>query len=164
MTERRDPDSPSSWRIAELPWDHPDSRRLRHAQRAEITEIRGLDREWEPGPAVTATDIALTLVAHDAAGEAIACASLRDHGHGFAELKRMDVCPDPRGSGVAAALLGAIEREAAARGWTTIRIQSDERLQSALRFYTREGYGPVAAFEPYRESPGICFLGKRLVP
>jgi putative acetyltransferase len=72
---------------------------------------------------------------------------------GFAELKRMFVRPDARGSGVARAIVRRLEEEAAARGVTRLTLETGDAQVAAIRFYEREGFTRCAAFGVYATMP-----------
>ena len=67
----------------------------------------------------------------------------------FAEVKRMYVREPARGRGVAQALLTRIETEARVAGFGVLRLETGERQAAALRFYSRAGFRPCAAFGDY---------------
>ena len=86
---------------------------------------------------------------------------------GFAELKRMYVRPAFRGRGVAGAILGRLEHEARLTGRDLVRLETGVHQRAAIRFYTRSGYVPCGAFEPYASMAANAistsvFLEKRL--
>ncbi|BCB85777.1 hypothetical protein Psuf_030900 [Phytohabitans suffuscus] len=70
----------------------------------------------------------------------------------------MYVVPHARGTGVATALLRALEAAAVERGWTTIRLETGTAQPDAQRFYEREGYRPIPLFGVYIGSPiSVCY-------
>ena len=78
------------------------------------------------------------------------------------EIKRMYVRPEYRGSGVALALLVALEQYAEAHGYAWLYLDSKDDLKAALRFYDRHGY---EACERYNRNPqATVFLRKALDP
>jgi putative acetyltransferase len=111
--------------IREVDWNHPAGEALRLAQRAELTERYGRS-DSEPGPAPTASDVSLFLVAFDGDG-AIGCGGLRplDQTHG--EIKRMFVRLSHRGKGVSTAILRALEAAARERGWERLVLETGDR-------------------------------------
>ena len=133
--------------ITELPFDHPDAAALREAQQREIRARYGPDGA-EPGTRPSAADVPVFLVAY-ADGVPVGCGGLRplDATHG--ELKRMYVTPEHRGTGVAAAVLAALEQRGRDLGWTRLRLETGDRQPDAIRFYTRSGYRPIENFGPY---------------
>lgn len=149
----------ATWSIEPRAWEDPEGTALRLAQRAELDERFGRD-DHEPGPAPTAEDIAVFLVAVDAHGTAIACGGLRQIDPTSAEVKRMYVAPASRGTGAAHAVLAALEATARERGWTTLRLETgDDTLQpDANRFYQREGYYEIPRFGHYADSEiSVCY-------
>jgi putative acetyltransferase len=142
--------------IRELTWEDPRGDALRVAQRAELT-IRYETPDSEPGPAPTAADITLFLVAFDGE-EAIGCGGLRQIDEHHGEIKRMYVAPDHRGSGVSTDILRALEAAARERGWDRLVLETGERQPDAIRFYEREGYTRIPNFGHYVDSAiSICY-------
>ncbi|MFB6610932.1 GNAT family N-acetyltransferase [Agromyces sp. NPDC056379] len=92
-------------------------------------------------------------------GRAVGIAALvaeADAAHG--ELKRMFVDPAARGRGVAGALLGRIEADAAARGITGIVLETGDLHDAAQALYTRHGYREIPQFGQYvGEAHSVCF-------
>ena len=147
----------ADWIIETRPWDDPAGTELRERQRAELDARYGSD-DHEPGPPPTATDVDLFLVALGDDGAAIACGALRRLDAGSAEIKRMYVVPERRGSGVATGVLRALESAAAERGWHTLRLETGTEQPDAQRFYRREGYREIPLFGNYTGSTlSVCF-------
>ncbi|SDD36737.1 Acetyltransferase (GNAT) family protein [Glycomyces harbinensis] len=70
----------------------------------------------------------------------------------------MYVIPQSRGSGVAAAILAALEDAARERGWTTVRLETGDAQPEAIRFYEREGYRRIPLFGHYAGSAiSLCY-------
>ena len=140
-----------------VPFDHPDAAALRAAQRVELTERYGTP-DSEPGPAPTAADTAVFLVARDADGAPVGCGGLRELGDGIGEVKRMFVVPARRRGGVASAVLAALEAEAAGRGWTRLRLETGTEQPDAMAFYERHGYRRIPNFGHYADSTlSVCY-------
>ncbi|WP_436526433.1 GNAT family N-acetyltransferase [Actinoplanes sp. HUAS TT8] len=145
-----------TWMIEERPWDDPDGVALRKAQRVELDARYGSD-DHEPGGAPAASEIDVFLVA-TRDGEALGCGALRQLDDESAEVKRMYVAPASRGSGVATAILRALEAAAAGRGWATVRLETGTEQPEAIRFYQREGYREIPLYGKYVGSPiSKCF-------
>jgi GNAT superfamily N-acetyltransferase len=143
--------------VEAVPFDHPDAVALRTAQRAELTERYGTP-DSEPGPAPTAADTAVFLLARDATGRAIGCGALRALGDGAGEVKRMYVVPSRRRTGVARAVLAALEEEAARRGWTLLKLETGTEQPDAMAFYERRGYRQIPNFGHYAGSElSVCY-------
>ena len=75
-----------------------------------------------------------------------------------AEIKRMYVVPTARGKGYGRAMLGALERDAAARGHTRTRLETGSYLPVALGLYRSAGYRAIPAYGEYAGNPDSrCF-------
>lgn len=85
-------------------------------------------------------------------GKAAGCGGISFE-NGLAEIKRMYVRPDARGSGVALAILSRLEEEALARGIKHIVLETGDAQHAAIRFYERAGFGRCAAFGAYSNMP-----------
>ena len=66
------------------------------------------------------------------------------------EIKRMYVQPAHRGHGIAKELLDAVERFAAKAGYEWLYLDSAPGMDTAVRFYLRNGFEPCA---PYNDNP-----------
>jgi len=95
-----------------------------------------------------------------AAGEPVACVALKGDGGPVAEIKRMWVHPDYRGSGLARRLIGAAEDAARALGVNTLRLDTNRALDRAAAAYRSWGWREIARFndDPYAH----LFFEKRL--
>ncbi|HEX5116478.1 MAG TPA: GNAT family N-acetyltransferase [Pseudonocardiaceae bacterium] len=94
------------------------------------------------------------------AGKPVGCAGLSFGTPGFAELARVFVAPEARGTGGGPALLAAAERHARDHGAHTIRLDTRLDLTAARRLYTTHGYREIPAFTtgPYAQ----CWYAKEL--
>lgn len=77
---------------------------------------------------------------------------------GGCEIKRMYVVPRARRSGVARALLAALEDAARTLGYTVARLDTGPRQPHARDFYLASGYRPVANFNG---NPVATFFGEK---
>ncbi|MFI9382444.1 GNAT family N-acetyltransferase [Kutzneria sp. NPDC052558] len=143
--------------IEARPWDDPAGVSLRTRQREEVMDRYG-GVDTEPGAHPTADDVAVFLIAFDTAGTPVGCGALRQLDHSSAEIKRMYVDPQARGTGVATAVLRALERAAVDRGWTTVRLETGTGQPDAIRFYEREGYVAIPLYGDYIGSElSLCY-------
>lgn len=139
-------------RTTVVPWDDADATALRARQEAEL--LARYMEHGEPGAPPSAADMAVFVLARDEAGTPVACGGLRPIEIGpleptGAELKRMYVVPESRGTGVADVVLRALEEQAQGHGWRTLRLATGERQPDAIRFYARAGYTEIPPFGPY---------------
>ncbi|MEV6610093.1 GNAT family N-acetyltransferase [Kutzneria sp. NPDC051319] len=143
--------------IEARPWDDPHGVYLREQQRVEIL-ARYDGEDTEPGVHPSADDVAVFLIAFDDAGSPLGCGALRQLDDTSAEVKRMFVEKSARGTGVATAVLRALEQAAVDRGWTTVRLETGTGQPDAIRFYEREGYVPIPAYGDYIGSEtSLCY-------
>jgi len=148
--------SPNTFSIEVEHFDSPDAQRLRAAQRLEIDRAHGGDTE--PGEKPTADSISVFFVARDESGTPLACGGLRVVDDGIAEIKRMYVRPESRGSGAAAALLRRLEEAALDLGSPALVLETGTEQQRAVGFYQREGFRRIANFGPYVGAPlSVCY-------
>lgn len=144
-------------RLRAVSWDDPAAVTLRAAQRAEIAERYGRP-DSEPGPAPSGADIAHFVVAVGPDGTPLACGGLRRLDETSGEVKRMYVVPSSRGSGVAGAVLAALEAHARSVGWTHLRLETGNAQPDAIAFYAKHGYRPIPRFGHYADEPtSLCF-------
>ncbi len=150
-------DQPPHLTIREVPWSNPVGADLRAAQQAELNSRWGTSPP-EPAPP-TAEDMAVFLVAYDkSSGQPLGCGGLRRLDDSTAEIKRIYVLPYARGSGVATAVLTALEYRARAAGYAVIAAESGSAQPDGQRFYQHGGYAVVPNFGPYAEAAdSVCF-------
>lgn len=116
-------------------------------------------RNYLPIDKLVAPDIHFFVaeVGDDAQG----CVALAER-DGYGEVKSMFVRADMRGSGLADALLGHVEREARQLGFPLMRLETGTELKAALRFYERSGYAYRGAFGDYTPTPWSLYMEKAL--
>jgi len=95
------------------------------------------------------------------AGETIGTGALALR-EGYGEVKSMFVSEAARGQGVAEALLARIEAEARANGLPLLRLETGDRLGSALRLYARHGFVRCEPFGDYPDAASSVFMEKSL--
>ena len=77
---------------------------------------------------------------------------------GACEIKRMYVVPQARRSGVARALLAALEDAARGLGYQVVRLDTGDRQPHAVALYESAGYRRVANFN---NNPAAAFHGEK---
>lgn len=77
---------------------------------------------------------------------------------GTCEIKRMYVVPQARRSGVARALLAALEDAARGLGYRVARLDTGSRQPHAQAFYEAAGYRQV---ENFNDNPAAAFHGEK---
>ena len=90
-------------------------------------------------------------------GRLVGLGGVELQGGGVAELKRFFVDPAHRGLGVADAVIEALVEHARTAGTTTLRLETGDKQDAALRFYARHGFAVVPRFPPYVDSAtSVC--------
>jgi GNAT superfamily N-acetyltransferase len=92
----------------------------------------------------------------------VGCGAIKFHPGAPAELKRMWVAPETRGTGLGRRILGELERLARDEGVEVLRLETNRALSEAIALYRSSGFREVAAFndEPYAHH----WFEKRLSP
>lgn len=116
-------------------------------------ELDGLPGDYAPPDGV----VLLGLVNRQVEG----LAALRRFDRERCEMKRLYVRPSGRGCGLARALVTALFRQAALRGYRTMYLDTLPKMGDAQRLYEALGFEDVA---PYYDTPipGTRFMGRRI--
>ncbi|PZT74892.1 MULTISPECIES: GNAT family N-acetyltransferase [unclassified Streptomyces] len=150
-----------TWTVAPEPFDSADAALLRRDYYGEVA-----GRYW--GRPATAAEIDEGLTDDGASllraptgdflvgrsgGRPAGCAGLVLVGGGTAELTRVFVRPEFRGTGGGGLLLAAVEARARALGAALLRLDTRHDLVEARGLYAKHGYREVPAFNegPYAE-------------
>jgi GNAT superfamily N-acetyltransferase len=98
--------------------------------------------------------------------EPVGCVGWRTHADNgdVAELKRMYVTPPSRGTGVAVALIRAVEESALQSGRGRMILECGNRQPEAIALYEKMGYVRIPDFGYYRDEPGVLSYGRDLQP
>ncbi|MEM9045183.1 MAG: GNAT family N-acetyltransferase [Pseudomonadota bacterium] len=80
----------------------------------------------------------------------------------YAELKRIFVTRSARGTGVADAIVTALEQTAREQNLQVMRLETGEASPEAIRFYMRLGYTRRGPFGSYVENGSSVFMEKHL--
>ncbi|MEX0406996.1 GNAT family N-acetyltransferase [Aquibium sp. LZ166] len=104
------------------------------------------------------------LIARDATGRAVGMASLKDHGGGLGEVKRMYTFPEVRGQRVGSLLLQRIEALAREKGLSRLVLETGEApgFEPAWRVYERGDFKVCGAVLDYPDSGYSRFYEKNL--
>jgi putative acetyltransferase len=114
-------------------------------------------------PEEVAPECGAFLVAY--AGERpVGCGAIRRLDATAAEIKRMYVTPEMRGSGVSGEILGALQAEARRLGVERVVLESGLRQPEALSLYLKTGFVRVPPFGEYLGSPLSVCMAKSLAP
>jgi putative acetyltransferase len=118
-------------------------------------DFQEFDAELAGLPAPYAAPGGCLLIARDAGGEAVGVLALRPRAPAIAEIKRLYVVPQARGTGLGRALLDRAIDEARARGYERVRLDSHRgSMGAAIALYARLGFAEIP---PYGPNPGGGF-------
>jgi putative acetyltransferase len=97
-------------------------------------------------------------------GELLGSTAFRIIAPGHAEIKRMFVRTQARGSGIGRCLLEALEDAARQRNVDRISLETGIRQSEAIGLYRASGYRDRPPFGTYTPDPLSLFMTKRLRP
>jgi GNAT superfamily N-acetyltransferase len=91
----------------------------------------------------------------------LGCIALKPLAPGVAEIKRLFVRPQARGTGVGKALVAAVIAGAKELGYSELKLDTLAQLEGAIALYKSFGFVPIPPYgsHPY---PGLVILGKTL--
>ena len=104
------------------------------------------------------------LMARDETGAPVGMASLKDHGGGLGEVKRMFTRPVVRGKRIGLQLLQRIEAPAREKGISRLVLETGEApgFEPAWRVYERGGFTVCGAVLDYPDSGFSRFYEKKI--
>jgi pimeloyl-ACP methyl ester carboxylesterase/GNAT superfamily N-acetyltransferase len=118
---------------------------------AYVDEIRAMYPDWTPDvpPRLTSEDVepprGRWLVAYRKR-RPVGCAALKRLDDDTAEIKRVYVAPEARGTGVARALLARLEAIARMIGYITVRMDTGARQPASVALFGSAGYEQIADY------------------
>ncbi len=95
-------------------------------------------------------------------GVPVACGGISRYVASTAELRRMYVTPGARGRGLSRLLLEALEDQARALGYDTLRLETGYLQAAAIHLYERAGYTPIERYGPFVDDERSRCYEKRL--
>lgn len=144
-----------------MPLDGPAARPLLDELDADLARRYGGDDEVHAAPAEFTPPAGLFVVA-EVGGTRVACGGYRRLRPGVAELKRMYVRPDARGTGIARRLLAHLEACARTAGYAQLWLETGIVQPEAMRLYESSGYTPIPGFGQFADSTLSRSYGKSL--
>jgi putative acetyltransferase len=85
-----------------------------------------------------------------------------DGADGYGEVKSMFTSQNGRGKGIAAAIMRAIEDSAKSEGLASLKLETGDELDAAVRLYERFGFARSGAFGSYKDNGVSVFMQKTL--
>lgn len=138
--------------VATVDGASPDARACLAAYAADIDERfpEGFDPAALVQPHEVSGDAGAFLVAYEE-GRAVGCGALRRLEPGVGEIRHVWVHPAARRLGLARRILDALEREAAERDLTVVRLDTHAVLTEAQAMYRACGYAEIPRYDdnPY---------------
>lgn len=117
---------------------------------------RRFEKGFDPAASLSAEDRDLVpprgaLLVASVDGEPVACGAVKSLSPGVGSLKRMWVADTVRGLGIGRRMLEALEVTARQLGLTTLRLETNQTLEEAIRLYRSAGFREVTPFnsDPY---------------
>ncbi|MCU7550878.1 GNAT family N-acetyltransferase [Chitinophagaceae bacterium LB-8] len=90
--------------------------------------------------------------------KAVGCGAIKEFAHGIMEVKRMYTLPEYRGKGIAANVLGELEKWATELGYQKCVLETGKRQQEAIALYTKNGYQIIPNYGQYvGVENSVCF-------
>ncbi|MEU5722459.1 helix-turn-helix domain-containing GNAT family N-acetyltransferase [Micromonospora sp. NPDC047738] len=146
----------------------PSDPRARACVRAYAREVaRRFDDGFDPARSNPVHDDALVppagvFLLATLNDEPVGCGAVKLHRGAPAEIKRVWVSDAVRGLGLGRRILGELERYAADRGWSAVRLDTNRNLTEAIALYRAAGYHEI---EPYNtEHYAHHWFEKKLAP
>jgi len=160
----------SDLEIRQIGYSAPAARTLVEGAMADLRQRYGGPGDDAPVEAVEFEPPAGCFLVAWLHGEPVACGGWRTLSHlsgaggpdGVAEIKRMYAVPGVRGTGVAVALLQAVEASAREHGMRRIVLETGDENPEAIAFYARNGYGRISNYGFYKDEPDCVSFGRDL--
>jgi GNAT superfamily N-acetyltransferase len=129
-------------------------------------EISSRYPDWDPSLGSTASVADMSppegrFVVAYVDGEPAGCGTVKRLDESTGEIKRIYVCPDARGQGVARRILAALEEAATEMGYARVRLDTGERLPEAQTLFRSSGYSEIP---DYNRNPWAAFWFEKKLP
>ena len=122
-----------------------------HTQREEYDQYNGVDETFR----------AALFLDKDIS---VACGSYKPLSADTAEIKRVFTREDFRGQGLAAKIIGELEKDAASNGYRFLVLETGKPLTAAIRLYEKLGYERIPNYGQYSCMPLSICMRKEIGP
>ena len=95
--------------------------------------------------------------------QALGIGALRQYEADCMEVKRMFVLPEHRGTGIAQAILSALELWAKELGFSTCILETGKKQPEAIGLYQKSGYAIIPNYGQYVNVENSVCMAKKLV-
>jgi putative acetyltransferase len=140
--------------------DNPDFRDLVRLLDTELTRRYGEMQKWHDQFNIIESN--KTVVVAFSGGLPVGCGCFKVFDDASAEIKRMFVKPEYRGTGIAEKILLELEKWAAELGFRFIVLETAIKQPEAIRFYERLNYTRIENYEPYAGNQNSICMRKEL--
>lgn len=128
----------------------------------EDVDAAGIDHDVADWQAEYDGVAGVMLIVVDPAGQVVGTAAVRRLEPGVIELKRMWLRPACRGRGLARRLMDRVLEEARGLGGRVLRLDSERRLEAAVRLYRSYGFEEIPDYN--RNPLAELWMELRLAP
>ncbi len=91
-------------------------------------------------------------------GNPSACGAIKEYESDTMEIKRMYVCPQSRGKGIATKILSELENWAAELSYAKCILETGKKQPEAIELYRKNNYQRIPNFGQYSEvENSLCF-------
>ena len=122
----------------------------------ELYDIYGeLQKSYEKHNNVEKVEQVVLAVVNE---QAVGCGGYKMYDSQCAEIKRVYVLPEHRGSGAASTIMQTLHDKAKESGYIKCLLETGEEQKAAVKLYERLGYFRINNYEPYTDMPeSICY-------
>jgi putative acetyltransferase len=148
------------FQITRVPNDHSDLLALVALLDADLAVRYGaLQTQYSPFNTLTSVDGAVVCSRN---GLAVCCGCWRRYNAASAEIKRMFVRSEYRGTGAATTVLAELEKWIAEASHSRAILETGIKNPEAIRFYTKSGYERTENYGQYAGMENSICMEKRL--
>jgi GNAT superfamily N-acetyltransferase len=92
----------------------------------------------------------------------VGCAAFKEYGPGVAEMKRVFLQKEYRGTGAAKQMMALIEQRAKEKGYTKLILETGKPLAAATKLYQKIGFRRIENYGQYRDMKDSICMAKEI--